>query len=421
MSSFLGYFQYVFDDSPEHKARAAKPYTLPKATLKEIHDAVPKWTHERKTFTSLYYVARMFVYAGLFFTYGTYIPKLVEYLAPYGPSAQYWGSWALWINYWWWASLAGAGFWTLAHEAGHSTLSNHMWVNHAIGYTLHCLVLVPYYGWRYSHNMHHKATNSIERDENFCPSTRTELGLPPPEEAEPSKYAEILEEAPLIVFLRLIIQQALGLEAYLMVNAAGNKAYPAGTNHYSLYSPLFKQDSSSFGILMSDLGLGAVLGALGYYAYLTSFATLTRMYIIPWFLTNHWIVALVFLQHTDPTLPHFRKSAWTFLRGATCTIDRPLLGWMGRYFLHNISHDHVAHHFFSQMPFYHTPVATEAIKKVLGDDYCSDRTNTYRAIYRNFTECQFIEDTGDIVFYRNKQGKPTRRMDGSGSPPVEKN
>lgn len=44
----------------------------------------------------------------------------------------------------------------LIYQAGHSTLSPHMWVNHAIGYTLHCLVLVPYYGWRYSHNMHRK-------------------------------------------------------------------------------------------------------------------------------------------------------------------------------------------------------------------------------------------------------------------------
>jgi hypothetical protein len=40
----------------------------------------------------------------------------------------------------------------------------------------------------------------------------------------------------------------------------------------------------------------------------------------------------------------------------------------------------------------HTPYATEAIKKVLGDDYCYDSTNTFRALYRNFTQCQFIED-----------------------------
>lgn len=189
--------------------------------------------------------------------YGTYIPTLVELLQPYGARTQYWGSWALWANYWWWQSLVGCGLWTLAHEAGHSTLSPKMWVNHAIGYTLHCLVLVPYYGWRYSHNMHRtsyfyilfwqllltliyqtdrlvsradKATNSIERDENFVPATRSDWKLPAPEQAEPSKYAEILEEAPIVSLFRLFIQQALGLEAYLMVNAGGNPMYPAGTN-----------------------------------------------------------------------------------------------------------------------------------------------------------------------------------------------
>jgi len=50
-----------------------------------------------------------------------------------------------------------------------------------------------------------------------------------------------------------------------------------------------------------------------------------------------------FLHHSDPTIPHYRKNAWTFLRGAAATVDRPLLGWAGRFFFHNISHDHVAH------------------------------------------------------------------------------
>ncbi|KAF8321133.1 fatty acid desaturase [Clavulina sp. PMI_390] len=308
----------------------------------------------------------------------------------------------------------------MAHEAGHSTLSSKMWVNHAIGYPLHMLVLVPYYGWRYSHNLHHKKTNSLEGDENFVPSTRSEWGLPPASEATPSIYAEILDEAPIFSLIRIFVQQFFGLEAYLMVNAAGNKAYPPGTNHYFVSSPLFKKDSSTFGIIMSELGLATVFSSLMYYAYVTSWGNLWRMYFVPWFLMNHWIVALVFLQHTDPTLPHFRKGAWTFLRGATCTIDRPLLGWMGIYFLHNISHHHVAHHFFSQMPFYHTYEATQAIKKVLGDDYCYDSTWTLRAIYRNFTQCMFIEDEGDTVFYRDRKGNPTRRMDGTGSPVPEK-
>lgn len=45
---------------------------------------------------------------------------------------------------------------------------------------------------------------------------------------------------------------------------------------------------------------------------------------------------LVFLQHSDPTVPHYRAGEWNWLRGGLATIDRPLLGWIGRFFLHNV-------------------------------------------------------------------------------------
>lgn len=51
---------------------------------------------------------------------------------------------------------------------------------------------------------------------------------------------------------------------------------------------------------------------------------------------------LTYLHHSDPTIPHYRKPEWTFLRGALATVDRPFLGWVGRFFLHNVSHDHVS-------------------------------------------------------------------------------
>ena len=44
-----------------------------------------------------------------------------------------------------------------------------------------------------------------------------------------------------------------------------------------------------------------------------------------------------FLHHSDPTIPHYRKEEWTFLRGAAATVDRPILGWIGRFFFHNVS------------------------------------------------------------------------------------
>jgi fatty acid desaturase len=101
---------------------------------------------------------------------------------------------------------------------------------------------------------------------------------------------------------------------------------------------------------MSDLGLLAMGGIIAYWISISDLATVTKMYTIPYLLANHWIVMLTYLHHTDPTMPHFRKDTWTFVRGAITTVDRPLLGWVGRFFLHNVSHDHVAHHLISSIP-----------------------------------------------------------------------
>ena len=34
--------------------------------------------------------------------------------------------------------------------------------------------------------------------------------------------------------------------------------------------------------------------------------------------------------------------------------------------------------------------------------------NSFRALYRTFTQCCFVEDEGDIVFYKNREGKAAR-------------
>jgi omega-6 fatty acid desaturase (delta-12 desaturase) len=46
---------------------------------------------------------------------------------------------------------------------------------------------------------------------------------------------------------------------------------------------------------------------------------------------NHWLVLITFLQHTDPLLPHYRASEFTFTRGALATLDRSLLGDLGPF------------------------------------------------------------------------------------------
>lgn len=46
---------------------------------------------------------------------------------------------------------------------------------------------------------------------------------------------------------------------------------------------------------------------------------------------------IVYLHHTDPDVPHYRRSGWNYVRGALATTDRDFLGWQGRFFLHDVS------------------------------------------------------------------------------------
>jgi len=82
-------------------------------------------------------------------------------------------------------------------------------------------------------------------------------------------------------------------------------------------------------------------------------------------------VYITYLQHTDPTLPHYSSDAWTFTRGAAATIDRDF-GTMGRFFMHDIIETHVLHHYFPKIPFYYAPTASTAIKPVMGRHYRAD-------------------------------------------------
>ena len=91
-------------------------------------------------------------------------------------------------------------------------------------------------------------------------------------------------------------------------------------------------------IIISDIGLLAM--GLGWYLVYKSigFWIIFKLYIVPWILLSHWIIMIVFLQHTDPALPHYRDSDWTFVRGSISTMDRDFLGWQGAFFLHYVSY-----------------------------------------------------------------------------------
>ncbi|KAI0330272.1 hypothetical protein GY45DRAFT_1370848 [Cubamyces sp. BRFM 1775] len=428
----------MFKNGPEYDERLARPFVPPTITLKELHDAVPKHVLQKDPLRSTGYVLRDVFFCLLFFAFGASIERLVS--SSFGGLVPLSAPWqvslarsTLWLIYWWWQGIAFASFFCIAHELGHGTLYHSWWANNILGFLLDTFVLAPFFAWKASHNAHHKAVNSVERDENYVPHLRSHYDLPPKERASTADYAEVLEETPLFTMIRMFVMQAMGWWLYLTCNKLGSKMYPKGTNHFSPYSALFKKEQR-MGIFISDVGLIAMMSLLYLFARSFGWKALVMYYIIPYVLCNHWCVLLpfsyddapesdldpsfaigsvmmiTFLHHSDPTIPHYRREEWSFLRGAAATVDRPTLGWIGRFFFHNVAHDHVAHHFFSHVPFYNQPAVTEAIRRVLGEHYNYDSTNTFYALYRSFTECVFIEDEGAIVFYKNKWGDAAREV-----------
>ncbi|CAL1703514.1 unnamed protein product [Somion occarium] len=397
----------ILIDSPEYEERKRTTFAPPKISFSEIQSAVPKHLFEKSSLKALSYVFRDVSFAYAFYRAALFIDPFVHELAVqqrFGFIACSLIRWSLWITYWWFEGVILAGWWCLA---GHGTLSPYEWLNTVLGYSLHSFLLVPYFAWRSTHHAHHSKANSVEFDENYVPRTRTDFALPEESKARPLDYSEAFEEAPIYTLFRMLAMQLLGWQSYLLQNTLGSPRYPPGTNHFDPDSPLFRPTERN-SIIMSNIGLAGMSTLLGLYIRQAGFSSFFRLYFIPYLLANHWIVMLTFLHHTDPTIPHYRNTQWSWLRGALATVDRPLLGFFGRFFLHNVSHDHIAHHLFPRIPFYNQPQVTEIVKNILKKDYNYDSTNTMRALYRSFTQCCFIEDEGDIVFYKDRRGKPHR-------------
>ncbi|CAG8479852.1 4952_t:CDS:2 [Diversispora eburnea] len=359
-----------------------RDYIPPNFTIKEIRAAIPPHCFERNALKSASYIVKdlaviaILVYAATFID--TYLPTLLRYVA--------------WLTYWFFCGAFATGVWVLAHECGHQAFSTSSTLNNTVGFILHTALLVPYHSWRITHSKHHKHTSLMHKDQVFVPKTRSKV-------EKKIKHETDFKDAPIITLLNLIGQQLFGWPLYLTLNFSG-QTYDKGiwANHFNPKSPFF-DSKNYYDIIISNIGMIVALSTLSYFVYTYSFIIVAKYYLIPYLIVNHWLVLITYLQHTDPKVPHYREGQWDFIRGAACTVDRHM-GFLDAIF-HRITSTHVAHHYFSTMPHYHAEEATKHLTKVLGSYYLFDDTPIFKALWRNYNECHYIEDEGDVVFYKS--------------------
>jgi hypothetical protein len=398
-------------------------YKVPNFTIQDLLTSIPAHCFQRSTLRSSLYLAGDVVQAALLFYAASWIDPLtanmdVQLLNLTSQGTRSLVRFVLWALYGFFQGLVFTGVWVVAHECGHQAFSPSKSVNNTVGWIFHSFVLVPYHSWRISHARHHAGTGHMKRDEVFVPKTRAERGLAPlrpTDSTEPliddkvtwgAWLAELLEDAPLYNLLELLIQQLLGWPLYLLFNVSGQKHYPKGTNHFNPTSVIFDKRHYQQ-VLVSDFGIGLMLGILTLWANIAhgGWKDVAQYYFMPYLWTNHWLVMITYLQHTDARLPHYQPSVWNFPRGALCTIDRDWLGFVGPWFFHGISETHVCHHVCSKIPHYHAWEATEALKKRIGPHYMKSTENVFLSLWKTIRICRFVDEE-PIAFYRNADGVP---------------
>ncbi|KAF8335717.1 oleoyl phosphatidylcholine delta-12/delta-14 desaturase [Cantharellus anzutake] len=336
----------------------------------------------------------------------------------------------LWTFYGFCVGLPATGLWVLAHECGHQAFSPSKTINNAVGWVLHSSLGVPFHSWRISHAKHHAHTGHMTEDQVFVPKTRSNhpYGVPKfnkeGEDLQGSHVSigvqnqlwEALGDSPISAVLWSTAQLSLGWPLYLTINSSGQKWYPRGTNHFNPWARALFKTTELGQILISDVGVALWLAGMWYGAKTYGLHNMLSYYFVPYLWVNHWLVMITFLQHTDPLLPHYRGNAFTFPRGALSTFDRSLMGgpgilgsimgWFGATLTHGISETHVCHHVSSKIPHYNAWEANAALRKRISQEGIDldGGPGTWGEVVRIIQECKFVEDEGDVVFYKNARG-----------------
>jgi fatty acid desaturase len=364
----------TFGDEEASGASVEKTYP----TKKEVLAVIPEECFERSLIKSmLYLLASMVLTIGSgFFAYHM-IPLTWAWLPA-------------WIAYAVFAGTAGTGCWVVAHECGHRAFAKHNGIQDLIGFILHSALLVPYFSWQRSHALHHARTNHLDFGETFVP----------PRDTTPSgKTWQWWQDAMgdeafaiVVMFIRFL----LGWPAYLLAGVTGGPAR-GRTNHFWPAKPFSTEmfpGKWRGKVWLSDVGVFAMLGVLGWWTYSAGFLQVLAVYVGPYLVVNFWLVLYTWLQHTDVDVPHFEDKEWTWAKGAFMTIDRPY-GVVLDFMHHRIGSTHVVHHIDARIPHYNAAKATRALRENFSDIYLYDPTPIPKALWRIATHCNVVTKAGE--------------------------
>eukprot|EP00922_Rhytidocystis_sp_ex-Travisia-forbesii_P022155 GHVS01032441.1.p1 GENE.GHVS01032441.1~~GHVS01032441.1.p1 ORF type:complete len:562 (-),score=57.91 GHVS01032441.1:392-2077(-) len=425
------------------------PNGMKMPTVKEILECIPQHCKERSIVRSILNALRDLVYVGLAVYF---MLMLQQHILREAPAVIRWATWALY------AFVQGTfftGIWVVGHECGHGAFSPWPLVNDVVGYILHTPLLVPYFSWKYSHSKHHSYTNHLTYGETHVPSSLAEVG-------KALRRVSVVGEDAFAAY-GIFTHFVVGWPMYVLTNATGCKrdwrgvpipyygsckqiekidremaeckqnnsamttshiatshsdnrtaegvrkevesgythVHVKGMNHFVGHSSIiFPEGPIRSLVTLSGCGCALVLLALFCWAQYAGWSTVIRWYLGPYLVTNGYLVLYTWLQHTHPNIPHYGDDAFTWLRGALSTVDRPY-PWLIDTLHHGIGSTHVLHHLDSKVPHYHAREASAHLQRFLGPLYRRDPTPIWKCVWALCKVCHYVDDVRGVQYFKS--------------------
>ncbi|KAL4918339.1 oleate delta-12 desaturase [Aspergillus aurantiobrunneus] len=364
-------------------ARAQRKEATEPPTLEELKNAIPNECFQSSLVTSMGYLVRDVFYAlGLVYA-ALQIKAIPSTLAQV----------LLWAFYGFLQGLTGTGLWIVGHECGHGSFSSYPWINDFIGWSLHSMLLTPYFSWKITHARHHRYTSHIDKDVAFSPNTDTANNG----KSRIHDLGHLTDDTLTVSLVKFLAHQGFAWPLYLLLNvSAGSRSGPRNlpvrnSSHLNPFNNLWIH-SQRFDILLSNFGLSLMVILLYSIGTRIGAREIVLLYFIPYLWVNNWIVAITYLQHTHPLMPHYGDAQWTYMRGALATADRTV-GFVGRHFFHDLVDFHAIHHIFPKIPLYKCEEATSVVRPLLGDYYHEYKhENFFGALWKTFRQCVYVSE-----------------------------
>lgn len=316
--------------------------------LTEIRKAIPEEAFVKSAVKGFYHM--FFDYALIFGAiYGLAYANETGIMA----SLPQWQQYAIAAVAWNVAGFFMWGIFVVGHDCGHGTFSNSEILNDIVGHICHGSILVPYYPWQLSHRRHHMYHNHIDKDYSHPWYTPDKL------EKEDEHLARMMEKFPFIRFFFPFI----GWQLYLYGMPDGSHWIPFSSQRMWAESEVKEYKKCILSTLVVLANCAAIYFICG-----QNLMNVAYYYLPPYMVFGWWLVTVTYLQHHDHDTLVYDEHDWKFVDAAFETVDRKF-GFGIDYLHHHITDGHVIHHlFFTKIPHYNLPVATEALRSYLKDN-----------------------------------------------------